>query len=98
MNFSRTFCAAVQVGLARDGTYEFTFRQAPMVAAAEIEATVASDSVGNGEVSCLVPNGTTGVTLAVEIEAERRRLMTQLIDERSGRSRGACHVEVRRLG
>lgn len=85
------------VEFARAGTYEFTLRQAPAVAAKPIAATLASVSVGSGEVSQLIPDGATSVTFTVPVAAGRKRLMTQFVDERNGRSRGAYFVDVRRV-
>jgi hypothetical protein len=85
------------VEFIRSGRYEFTLRQAPAEAGRAIEATVASVSVGNGEVSALIPGGATAVTLQVDVTAGRKRVMTQLVDERTGRSRGAYFVDVRRM-
>ena len=85
------------VEFARAGTYEFTLRQAPAIAGKAIEATWAGVSVGSGEVSALVPDGAAEVVLTVDVETGRRRLTTQFIDKRTGRSRGAFYVDVRRL-
>ena len=85
------------VDFAQAGTYEFTLRQKPAVAAFPIEATAASVSVGNRETLGAVPPDSTSVTLTMEVTAGRKRMQATFDNEADGTSRGAYFVEVRRV-
>ena len=85
------------VEFERSGTYEFTLRQAPAEAGVPIQASVASVSVGNGEVSAEIPEGAMSVAVTMDVEAGRKRMMTRFADASTGRERGAYFVDVRRL-
>ncbi len=86
-----------RIAPARAGRYEFTLRQKPAVAAFPIQATSARVRVGDAEATAPVPAGATSVTIPLELKDGPVKLQTWLIDEPTGKSRGAFFVTIRRL-
>jgi len=84
------------IDVERDGTYEFTLRQQPTEADFPIQATEARLEIGNVDISKPVEPGATGVTFTVDLKAGKTRMQTHLTDAKSGKSRGAFFVYVRR--
>jgi len=95
------------VEIARDGTYEFALRRwpeevdKPITAAIErgraISATKAKLSIGGVEAAGPIAKGATAVRLTVTLKAGPAKLQTWLTDEKTGQSRGAYFVYVKRL-
>ncbi|MBG87115.1 MAG: N-acetylgalactosamine 6-sulfate sulfatase [Verrucomicrobiales bacterium] len=85
------------VEFAQGGTYEFTLRQKPAVANTPIEATMASVTVGNREVSAAISEEATAVQLIMDVEAGKKRLQTTFTDGATTKSRGAFFVDIRRI-
>ncbi len=85
------------IDFAEAGNYEFTLRQRPTVANFAIEANTARVAVGNREITGTIPPNATSVTLALEVEAGRKRFQTWLSNTKTGSSRGAFFVEIKRL-
>jgi len=84
------------IDVERDGTYEFTLRQQPTEADFPIRATEARLKIGDVDVRGPVESGATGVTFTVELKAGKTRMQTYLTDTKTGKSRGAFFVYVRR--
>lgn len=95
------------IDVARDGTYEISLRRwprqldRPITAAIPggkaISATAARLKIGQLDLSKPIPAGATAVTFRVELNAGKTRMQTWLVDEKTGESRGAYFVYVRRL-
>lgn len=83
------------IEVAQAGHYEFTLCRWPKEANRPIDATKARLKIGEVEVTKPIPEGATGVTFEVELKAGSTRLQTWLLNEQTGRSRGAYFVYVR---
>ncbi len=83
------------VKAARAGQYEFTLRRWPSDVDRPIDATTVRLKVGDVDESKPVPTGAAAVTFNVELTAGPARLQTWLINEATGKSRGAYFVHVR---
>ncbi|MEW6357837.1 MAG: sulfatase-like hydrolase/transferase [Planctomycetota bacterium] len=96
------------VEIERDGSYEFTLRRwpvevdQPIIAAVPdgkaIAATTARLQIGDIEKEQPIPADAKAVTFTLPMKAGKTRLQTWLIDEKTGESRGAYYVYVKRLG
>jgi arylsulfatase A-like enzyme len=84
------------IEVERAGKYEITLRQQPAVAKFPIQAHTAKLTVGKLDLSKTVPAGDISVTFQVQLEPGKTRLQTWL-QEKSGTSRGAYFVEVKRM-
>ncbi|HUT09309.1 MAG TPA: arylsulfatase [Thermoguttaceae bacterium] len=84
------------IDVQRDGTYEFTLREQPTEADFPIQANEARLEIGDVDVSGPIEPGATGVTFTVDLRAGKTRMETWLTDAKSGKSRGAFFVYVRR--
>jgi arylsulfatase A-like enzyme len=80
--------------VARAGRYAVTLRHKPVEAAFPLQATRARVRVGAVEASASVPVGAAAVTLTLDLPAGPARIETTLLDEASGRSRGAFFVDI----
>jgi len=94
------------VDVAQPGTYEITLRRwpaeadTPITAAVPggraIAATKARLKIGEIELTRPIEKDAKSVTFTVELTPEQTKLQTWLVDERTGKSRGAYYVEVER--
>jgi hypothetical protein len=94
------------VEIEQAGSYEFTLRRwpaevdAPITAAIPggkaIAATTARLKTGQHDLTKPIPRDAASVAFQVELKAGKTTLQTWLIDDASGQSRGAYHVEVKR--
>ena len=85
------------IDVALQGRYEFTLSQQPVQVAFPIQATLARLKVSDAETSAKVPSGATKVTLTLDLKPGPAKLETWLTDEKSGKTRGAFFITVRRL-
>lgn len=83
------------VEVAKTGQYAITLRQQPEQASCAIQAASAGLKIGEAEASKPVPEGATDVVFRLDLPVGRTRLQTWLSDK-SGASRGAFFVEVKR--
>jgi hypothetical protein len=94
------------VELAREGTYEITLRRwpeeldMPITAAVPggkaIAASRARLAIADLDRDQPVPPGAAAVTFSVPLKPGRTTLQTWLVDEKTGQSRGAYYVYVKR--
>ena len=84
------------IRIAQDGEYELTLRRWPEHANQPLDATQARLKIGDIELTAPVPEGATGVTFKLKLQAGSTRLQTWLIDEPKDKSRGAYYVYARR--
>ncbi len=84
------------VEVARDGNYAITLRRFPTEAGRPIGATMARLKIGSLDDTKPIPKGAAHVTFNVKLKTGETRLQTWLADEKTGKSRGAYFVYVKR--
>lgn len=84
------------IRIERAGRYTFELRQQPEAAAFPLQATRARIEIGTHKTEAAVSSGATVATLTLDLKPGTTKMQTWLIDESSGKSRGAFFVNVHR--